>query len=109
LSSFTAKEKKGDLIVSRKAAGSIAKWNNKAAELRKVAPAAAPPSAIKPVLTPESAQAATSLPVLAQTRSFSSFERVLTCFFRNSPFFGNTATSLSLDRRLFFRHRHRRL
>ncbi|GAA6039432.1 hypothetical protein JCM8097_009543 [Rhodosporidiobolus ruineniae] len=39
-----AKEKKGDLIVSRKAAGSIAKWNTKAKELRSTPAAAAAPA-----------------------------------------------------------------
>ncbi|BGP16678.1 hypothetical protein JCM10213v2_004680 [Rhodosporidiobolus nylandii] len=43
-----AKEKKGDLIVSRKAAGSIAKWNTKAKELRAVPPAATPAAAPAP-------------------------------------------------------------
>ncbi|GAA5999860.1 hypothetical protein JCM10207_005943 [Rhodosporidiobolus poonsookiae] len=53
------KEKKGDLIVSRKAAGSIAKWNTKAKELRTVAPApAAPASAAKPATAAASPETA---------------------------------------------------
>ncbi|GAA5864275.1 hypothetical protein JCM3774_001278 [Rhodotorula dairenensis] len=60
-----AKEKKGDLIVSRKAAPNLAKWNKKAKELRSVSnPAPAPtapsaaagPSTSKPATAPSQQQ-----------------------------------------------------
>ncbi|GAA5857770.1 hypothetical protein JCM1840_000901 [Sporobolomyces johnsonii] len=58
------KEKKGDLIVSRKAAGNIAKWNVKQKEL-KVVPAPSAPATTAPV----AALAATPSPVQPQTQS----------------------------------------
>ncbi|KAG0662138.1 hypothetical protein C6P46_003531 [Rhodotorula mucilaginosa] len=53
-----AKEKKGDLIVSRKAAPNLAKWNKKAKELRSANPAPAPP----PTAAAAAATAATVKP-----------------------------------------------
>ncbi|GAA5865778.1 hypothetical protein JCM8547_002774 [Rhodosporidiobolus lusitaniae] len=66
-----AKEKKSDLIVSRKAAGSIAKWNTKAKELR-TAPAPAAPDSTSPAEAasqPQPSQAANASSTVTQPAS----------------------------------------
>ncbi|KAL7339517.1 RNA-directed RNA polymerase 2 [Rhodotorula toruloides] len=93
-----AKEKKGDLIISRKAAPNLAKWNQKSKELRSDASTGAAAAAKASSGAPAAAEKAKQ-PVLAQTRSSPAVELVLTSLHslrpRSPP--GATAASVAFD------------
>lgn len=65
---MAGKEKKGDLIISRKSAGNIAKWNTKQKEL-KVAPEEASTSANVPTAPKASTLKVNTAPVAVQASS----------------------------------------
>ncbi|GAA5979661.1 hypothetical protein JCM5350_003801 [Sporobolomyces pararoseus] len=71
--SLGGKEKKGDLIISRKSAGNIAKWNTKQKEL-KVAPEEASTSANVPTAPKASTLKVNTAPVAVQASSTQSPE-----------------------------------
>ncbi|GAA5983876.1 hypothetical protein JCM10908_005959 [Rhodotorula pacifica] len=67
-----AKEKKGDLIVSRKAAPNLAKWNKKAKELRSANPAPPAPPATAATAAVTSKATPVTAPTTSQTVLFRS-------------------------------------
>lgn len=74
---LAGKEKKGDLIISRKAAPNLAKWNQKSKELRSDASTGAAAGA-KASSGASAAAEKAKQPVLAQARSSPAVELVLT-------------------------------